>query len=280
MRVGRIETNGTKEFVVSNDGENWLKVADIGTSAGDTRELIQRWPMLDATRNSEAVVLDEGSRLVNPVVRPGKIVAIGLNYMDHIRETEAQKPDRLVAFAKYSSSLIGPYEDVEVDPDLTSEADYEAELAVIVGVPARRVLAPDAMSHVFGYCVANDVSARDEQTADSQFSRSKSMDTFCPIGPWITTADEIEDPQNLGIRSWVNGEPRQNSTTGEMLFSVADIIEYLSRTMTLETGDVILTGTPHGVGFGYRPPRFLKPNDVVRCEVEGLGFIQNRIVSP
>lgn len=281
MRIGRIRTPEGMTFAVAPDERSWVQVASLGIAVNDTRELITKWDEISRALDDEnAASTREISEFASPVVHPGKIVAIGLNYMDHIRETGSDVPERVVAFAKYPSSLNGPYDDIVVDPSLTKKADYEAELAAIIGQPTRSVSAANALAHVFGYCVANDVSARDEQAADSQFSRSKSMDTFCPIGPWITTADEVREPQNLQIQSWVNGELRQSSNTREMIFSLAIIIEYLSKTMTLEPGDVILTGTPHGVGLGNRPPKFLKGGDLVRCQIEGLGFIENPIVSP
>ncbi|MPZ73743.1 MAG: hypothetical protein GEU74_11015 [Nitriliruptorales bacterium] len=200
--------------------------------------------------------------------------------MDHIRETGARAPERPVLFAKFPNALNDPYGDVVLDPALTEQGDYEAELAVIIGAHTRRVTVSQALASVYGYAVANDVSARDWQTRDMQLARSKSFDTFCPLGPWITTADEVPDPQELAIRSWVNGEARQDSSTKEMLYGVAELIEFFARGMTLEPGDVILTGTPHGVGFAMDPPRFLAPGDVVRCEVEGLGVIENRMVGP
>lgn len=163
-----------------------------------------------------------------------------------------------------------------VDPRLTEQGDYEAELAVVVGDGGRWLTADRALGAVFGYAVANDVSARDWQFLDGQFSRAKSMDTFCPIDPW-TTADEVGDPQALRITCHVNGERRQDSSTAEMVFGVADLLVYLSRTMTLEPGDVILTGTPPGVGFAMQPPRFLRPGDRVRCEIAGLGAIDNAV---
>lgn len=280
MRLGRIERNGTAEFVVSAQSGSWVRLESLGFEGFDTRAVIELWPyltdVLHGTTSGDGI---DKLSLSSPVVRPGKIVAIGLNYMDHIRETGARKPERPIAFAKYPSSINGPFDDIEVDDRLTKQADYEAELAVVIGRPARRVQASDAPSYIFGYCVANDVSARDQQRIDSQLSRSKSMDTFCPIGPWITTADEIVNSQDLVIRSWVNGEPRQHSTTAEMIFAIADLIEFLSSTMTLEVGDILLTGTPHGVGLGHKPPIFLKPGDIVRCDIEGLGHIENRIVS-
>jgi 5-carboxymethyl-2-hydroxymuconate isomerase len=200
-----------------------------------------------------------------------------LNYGDHIRETGATPPERPILFAKFPSAMTGPYDEVVVDPGLTEQGDYEVELGVVIGTESRRVPAAQALDHVFGYLVANDVSARDWQKLDGQLSRSKSMDTFLPIGPWVTTADEVTDPNDLAIRSTVNGEQRQDSTTAEMIFTVAELIEFCSRTMTLEPGDIILTGTPHGVGYAMDPPRFLASGDVVRCEIEGLGYIENTV---
>ncbi|MGH2698435.1 MAG: fumarylacetoacetate hydrolase family protein, partial [Actinomycetota bacterium] len=183
-------------------------------------------------------------------------------------------------FGKFPNSLNDPYGRIVMDEQLTEQGDYEVELAVVIGKTTRRVSEENALQSVFGYTVANDVSARDWQKADRQFDRSKSFDTFCPIGPWITTSDEVPDPQGLSLKSWVNGELRQDSSTKEMLFGVAHLIYYLSRGMTLKPGDVILTGTPHGVGFAMDPPRFLAPGDSVECEVEGLGRLSNAVVGP
>ena len=257
----------------------WLSLSTMGLQAADTAALISIFDtVVEAIGSGQGEPLQNEPQFACPIVRPSKVLAIGLNYMDHIREQGAEVPERPIVFAKYPSALNGPFDPVVVERDLTEEADYEAELAVVIGRHCRRVDRSEALSYVFGYCVANDISARDWQRRDSQFSRSKSMDSFCPLGPWITTSDEIDDPQNLGIRSFVNGEPRQNSSTAEMIFTTAELIEYLSRTMTLVPGDVILTGTPHGVGFVLDPPRFLHPGDVVRCEVDSLGAIENPII--
>lgn len=281
MRISRITTESGPDYAVLTKNDQWVAFRAIGVDAADVVslpaavEMIRRMgkdlPGVDGIKNP---------RLLCPVVRPGKVLAIGLNYDDHIRETGAERPVQPIVFAKYPSSLNGPRDPIVVDPRLTREPDYEAELAVVIGVPARWVPAARADQHILGYAVANDVSARDQQRVDGQFSRSKSMDTFCPIGPWITTRDEVDDPQALAIRTYVNGAVRQDSTTAEMIFGVYELIEYLSRTMTLEPGDVILTGTPHGVGLGMNPPVFLATGDVVRCEIRGLGEIENRVTAP
>lgn len=266
-------------FAVGHSGGGWVPLEQLGIEASATADVIAQADEISSAI-AQAQPGSEDLQLRCPVVRPTKVMAIGLNYMDHIRETNSPVPERPVLFAKFSNSLNGPSGAIVVDPELTEKADYEVELAVVIGKRARRVSEDEALGYVFGYAVGNDVSARDWQFRDPQYDRSKSFDTCCPIGPWITTVDEVPNPQALGIRSWVNGEIRQDSSTKEMLYSVAHLIAYLSRGMTLEPGDVILTGTPHGVGFAMDPPQFLHPGDVVRCEVEGLGTIENGCVSP
>jgi len=263
------------------DEDPWVSLESLGLAAADIAELI------DVASDAAArIAAGFGDPVVGPVtldcpvVRPSKMIAIGLNYMDHARETGASPPTAPICFAKYPNTLNGPFGDIIVDPALTSEPDYEAELAVIIGRPTRSVTAAEALEFVFGYAVANDVSARDLQRRDTQFSRSKSMDTFCPVGPWITTADEVPDPQALTIESHVNDEVRQRSSTAEMIFSVAQLISYLSKTMTLLPGDMLLTGTPHGVGIGRKPAVFLDADDVVSVEISALGRIANTVVRP
>jgi 2-keto-4-pentenoate hydratase/2-oxohepta-3-ene-1,7-dioic acid hydratase in catechol pathway len=214
-------------------------------------------------------------RLRAPIARPGKILAIGLNYLDHIEETGAQRPLYPMFFAKMSTAANGPFDAIEL-PAVSDELDYEAELVVIIGRRCRNVPRARAREVVFGYCVGNDVSVRDWQKRTGQWTLGKSFDTHAPFGPWITTADEL-DPHALGIRSFVNGEPRQNSNTKQMLFDCEAQIEHLSQAMTLEPGDLILTGTPSGVGMGRNPPLYLKTGDVVRVEIDGLGAIENRV---
>jgi 2-keto-4-pentenoate hydratase/2-oxohepta-3-ene-1,7-dioic acid hydratase in catechol pathway len=211
-------------------------------------------------------------------LRPGKIIGIGLNYRDHIDEAGLKAPEQPLIFAKLPSSVIGPGEPIVIDAAVTRNVDWEVELAVIVGRRMRRVAERDALAHVHGYTVANDVSARDVQFAETQLVRAKSLDTFCPLGPVVVTADEIADPQALRLGTRVNGETVQDASTAQMVFGVAELLAYCSRSFTLEAGDILLTGTPHGCGAFLKPPRSLQPGDVVEVEVEGIGVLRNPVV--
>ncbi len=213
--------------------------------------------------------------LLAPPIRPSKICAIGLNYLDHVLEGGRKPPSRPVLFAKYPTSVIGPDDAIRWDPALSDKIDYEAELAVVVGKPAYRVAAADAMSYVFGYTCANDVTARDIQQDDGQWVRGKSLDTFCPLGPWIVTADEIADPHDLPIRCTVNGQTMQSSNTDQLIFRIPALIEFLSHSFTLLPGDIILTGTPPGVGHYANPPHYLRDGDIVTIEIDGIGKLRN-----
>ena len=208
-------------------------------------------------------------------VQPSKICAIGLNYLDHVLEGGRKPPERPLLFAKLPTSLIGPGDEISWEPALSDKVDYEAELAVIIGRTARRVKAADAYEYVFGYTCADDVSARDLQDTDGQWVRAKSLDTFCPLGPWIVTRDEVPDPHGLPISCEVNGEIVQQSNTDQLIFRVPELIEFLSRAFTLLPGDVILTGTPPGVGHFHKPPRYLGDGDRVTVMIEGIGALTN-----
>ena len=213
--------------------------------------------------------------LLAPVPRPGKVVAIGRNYREHADEEGVEPPPAPLVFSKWPSSVVGHGSDIRWDPELTRQVDYEAELAVVIGRTARNVSEESALDHVLGYTCLNDVSARDLQFGDGQWVRGKSLDTFCPMGPILVTADELADPQDLAITCRVGDEVLQDSRTSQMYFSVATIISYLSRSFTLEPGDVIATGTPAGVGAFRDPPRFLGDGDRVTVEIERIGTLVN-----
>jgi 2-keto-4-pentenoate hydratase/2-oxohepta-3-ene-1,7-dioic acid hydratase in catechol pathway len=218
--------------------------------------------------------LDE-VELVAPVPRPGKVVAIGRNYREHTDEEGAAPPAAPLVFSKWPSSVIGAGAEIRWDPALTTQVDYEAELAVVIGRVARRVTEADALDHVFGYTCLNDVSARDLQFGDGQWTRGKSLDTFCPMGPMLVTADEIADPQDLDITCRVDGRILQSASTSQMFFGVAAIISYCSQSFSLEPGDVIATGTPGGVGIFRDPPVLLGDGDEVTVEIESIGRLVN-----
>jgi 2-keto-4-pentenoate hydratase/2-oxohepta-3-ene-1,7-dioic acid hydratase in catechol pathway len=220
-------------------------------------------------------VAREGVRFLNPISYPGKIVCVGLNYMDHCRETHTPPPSRPLLFTKFTTSMNDPNGDIVWSTTLTNEVDFEAELAVIIGKTCRHIQEAEALDYIAGYTAANDVSARDVQLGDGQWVRGKSLDTFCPLGSVFVTSDEIPDPQNLAISSRLNGVVMQNSHTSEMIFPVANLISFCSQSFTLEPGDVILTGTPHGVGLGRDPKVYMQDGDVIEVEIEGIGRLEN-----
>jgi 2-keto-4-pentenoate hydratase/2-oxohepta-3-ene-1,7-dioic acid hydratase in catechol pathway len=219
-------------------------------------------------------------RLLVPIENPGKYLAIGMNYRKHRDEAArlgVAAPQHQLWFNKQTSCLAGPYD--EIDPGVTEKLDYEVELGIVIGKAAKRITEAQAPRHIFGYFVANDVSARDWQFHSPTFTVGKSFDTHGPIGPWIVTADEIEDPHTLGLRCYVNGSLRQSSNTRQMICGIYEQISYLSTAFTLEGGDLLATGTPEGVGVGMIPPTFLNPGDVVRCEIDRIGHIENRVAA-
>ena len=213
-----------------------------------------------------------------PIDRPGKIICVGLNYKDHAEEQGVDLPTAPLLFAKWNNTLIGPGEPIVIPPIVT-KTDYEAELGVVIGSRASKVSAENALEAVAGYICVNDVSARDLQFADGQWSRGKSPDTYCPVGPQLVTRDEITDPQSLTIRAILNGETMQDSTTANMVFGVAEIIAYVTQTITLEPGDLIATGTPAGVGAFRDPKVFMQPGDEITIEIEGLGSLTNPVTA-
>jgi 2-keto-4-pentenoate hydratase/2-oxohepta-3-ene-1,7-dioic acid hydratase in catechol pathway len=231
-----------------------------------------------AHADADAGVAVTNVTLLAPVPRPGKIACAGVNYRAHAAEQHREPPDHPVMFAKFATSVVGHAAEVRWSPALTQAVDYEAELAVVIGAACRRVEPAQALDFVAGYTCMNDVSARDLQYADKQFTRAKSLDTFAPMGPWLVTADEIPDPQTLAIRCLVNGEVRQESNTSDMIFSVAELVSFCSQAFTLEPGDVIATGTPGGVGWFREPRQMLKDGDEVVVEIERVGRLVNRLV--
>ncbi len=224
--------------------------------------------------------------LAAPIPRPRKnLMCLGWNYAEHAKETalirgqETKAPEYPVIFTKAPTTVNSPYGDIIIDPQVSVEIDWEAELAVIIGNGGKNISEEDAMSHVFGYTVLNDVTARDLQSRHKQFFKGKSIDGYCPMGPWIVTADEIEDPQQLDVKLRVNGITKQEGNTSMMVFPIRTIIAILSKGMTLEPGDIIATGTPSGVGFARNPPEFLKAGDVMETEIEGIGMLRNVVVN-
>lgn len=219
-------------------------------------------------------------RLGACIGRVGKIVCVGLNYRDHATEAGMALPAEPILFLKPSSSIIGPDDDVEI-PHGALKTDWEVELGVVIGTPAKYVAIEQAMAHVAGYCVANDVSERAYQLErGGQWDKGKGCDTFAPLGPWLVTADEVPDPQNLDMWLEVDGHRFQNGNTRTMLFGVAHLVSYISQFMSLQSGDVIATGTPPGVGMGQKPPRFLTPGQIMRVGISGLGVQRQRTVAP
>jgi 2-keto-4-pentenoate hydratase/2-oxohepta-3-ene-1,7-dioic acid hydratase in catechol pathway len=228
----------------------------------------------------------ERARLLAPIPAPRRnLVCLGWNYADHSREAAAARgrevklPQHPIFFTKATQTVNGPYAMIPYDPAVSEQVDWEAELGVVVGCAGKNIARDEAMAYVFGYTVINDVTARDLQTQHVQFFKGKSLDGFCPMGPWIVTADEIPDPHHLRVRCTVNGVVKQDGNTEQFLFDIPAILASLSRGMTVEAGDIIATGTPSGVGFARTPPEFLKPGDVVETEVESVGVLRNVIGS-
>jgi 2-keto-4-pentenoate hydratase/2-oxohepta-3-ene-1,7-dioic acid hydratase in catechol pathway len=217
-------------------------------------------------------------RLLAPVPRPPKLICIGLNYRDHAAEARQEIPKVPTIFAKFSNVVIGPGEPI-VLPKISRKPDYEAEFMFVIGTGGRHIAAEDWQRHVFGYTVFNDVSARDFQSVTSQWMIGKTFDTFAPMGPYLVSADEIPDPHALDISLSIDGEVLQHSNTRELIFKIPDLVAYLSSVVTLEPGDVVATGTPAGVGFARKPPRYLKPGDEVIITIEGVGELRNPVIA-
>jgi acylpyruvate hydrolase len=230
-----------------------LQVVDVLAGARVPEQRGESWPLADV-------------RLLAPVPNPGTIYAIGLNYAKHIQETGAQTPETPIVFVKVRGSVTGPGGPIRC-PEVVRRLDYEGELTIVMG----------AEGTIAGYCIADDVTARDLQGREPQWTRAKGADTFCPFGPWVTTAEEVGDPGSLRLRTWVNDELRQDSPTSDLIFGCQELVKFISETCTLEPGDLILTGTPSGVGMGLDPPQFLSSGDRVRIAIDGLGEIEHAV---
>ncbi len=285
MKLARYSYNGTTS-IGRVEGDRLIDLAPLlPNGAADVAAVLVLPQVLADAASLEvtaqnSIALDQ-VRLLAPILRPGKFMCLGMNYKDH--EEEARRlgvaiPTSQVWFSKQITCITGPYDDVHF-PQVVERLDYEAEMGVVIGKGGRRISEADALQHVAGYFVANDVSARDWQAKSPTWTLGKSFDTHGPIGPWIVTADEIADPQQLMVSLSVNGERRQHSSTELMTYSIAKQIAYLSEVMTLEPGDILITGTPAGVGIAMEPPTYLQVGDVVRVEIEGIGHIQNTIVA-
>lgn len=271
---------GENPEVCKTDGVGIARLNDyLEAPVEDMSALMAVWPrVVDTVRSISRYDLPlERNRLNAPILRPGKIFGIGMNYADHVAEASMEMPTEQIWFTKAVTSVAGPFAPIE-RPTVSARLDYEAELVVIIGKRCRHVELDAAKDVIFGYAVGNDVSVRDWQMRTSQFVLGKSFDTHAPFGPWITTADAV-DPSDLGIRSFVNGEPRQASRTRHMIFNCAAQIAHLSQAMTLEPGDIIFTGTPGGVGAAMKPPKWLAPGDSVRVEIDELGGIENPVIA-
>jgi 2-keto-4-pentenoate hydratase/2-oxohepta-3-ene-1,7-dioic acid hydratase in catechol pathway len=286
MKLVRYELNGQRGLGVLKDDETLVDLTQQGL-AGLSMSAFLAGGDTALERAREALVQPDGAevaladvRLLAPVGDPGKILCIGQNYRDHCEEQNQPLPDRAILFSKYSTALNDPGGVIRLLPGVSEQVDYEAELAVVIGGPGgggRNIPEAEAMHHVAGYLCANDVSARDIQFGDKQWVRGKSPDTFFPIGPFLVTADEIEDPHTLDISLTLNGQTMQKSNTSNLIFKVPYLIAYLSQTMTLLPGDILSTGTPGGVGVFRKPPVFLKPGDTVAVTIAGLGTLTNTV---
>lgn len=283
MKIARFEQDGAVKIgIVRADGLTDLTKA--GLSYQSLEEIIAGGPaalkeIAQACEKRSADYKISDVKLLAPLPKPGKYLAIGMNYQKHLEESDrigAGRPTKQLWFNKQTTCINDPFG--SIDPGVTEKLDYEVELGVVIGKRAKHVKAEDALDYIFGYFVANDVSARDWQFHSNTFTMGKSFDTHGPIGPWIVTADEIKDPQTLDLKCYVNGVIRQSSNTSLMIYPIAKQIEYLSTAFTLEPGDLIASGTPEGVGVAMEPPVFLQSGDVVRCEVEAVGMIENKVL--
>lgn len=287
MRIARIwnEDFGETYGIISADSKKILTKSDFQEQTGipipqDVREFIRKDWIQDVQINLSKLEFNRNIndfQLLVPIPNPSKIICLAFNYYDHARDAGLTPSDEPVIFMKPRTALNNPYSDI-ICPSFVKRLDYEAEIAVIMGKNAKHIEPEKSLDYVFGYMILHDVSARDIQFKDKQFTRGKSMDTFAPCGPWITSKEEISDIQNLNIQTKVNGEIRQNSSSNKMVILVRDIISSLSKAMTLEPGDIISTGTPAGVAMSMKEPKYLQSGDVVEISIENLGTIRNKVI--
>jgi 2-keto-4-pentenoate hydratase/2-oxohepta-3-ene-1,7-dioic acid hydratase in catechol pathway len=282
MRVVTFEAGGQSHAGVLS-GDFVLDLAAAGFST--VLDLIKHSPVGQSQVEKLLAQAPEPSRyrsrdvrLLAPLPQPRKLICVGLNYLDHAKETGAEVPKTPTIFNKFATAVVGPGDNV-VLPKVSQAPDYEAELAFVIGRGGRHIAAENWADHVFGYTIVNDVTARDYQRATSQWLMGKTFDTFAPIGPWIVTADEITDPHALDIKLEINGEVLQDSNTRELIFKIPELIAFLSSVFTLEPGDIVSTGTPAGVGFTRKPPRFLRPGEEMVVKVEKIGELRNPTVA-
>lgn len=278
MRLARVRTRSSGVWLARlEDAEAVLLAQESSHVAADAlREALADG--LDLAGPGDRVAL-EGVALLAPVGRPSKVVGVGLNYTDHAAEAGLALPSVPLVFFKAPSAILAPGEPIRLPSKHFTQVDYEVELAVVIGTRLAGAV-PDPLTHVLGYTIGNDVSARDAQFAEVQVGRAKSFDTFCPLGPWIVTADEVDPAAGLGIGTTINCQRLQDGSTADMVFSVSEILRYLGETITLEAGDVILTGTPAGVGVCRTPQLFLAAGDEVCCWIEGIGSLTNAVHQP
>ena len=283
MRFLTIQRSGYTEPAVVADGRavalrgaGFDDMLAVIAGGGDALDRVRRWAGGGAPPGDEIDLA--GTPLAAPIPRPPKVICIGLNYRDHAEESKLPVPEVPTVFAKFPTAVIGPEQPI-VLPKASTRPDYEAEFAVVIGRGGRYIPEAQWRDYVFGYTMMNDVSARDFQMATTQWMMGKTFDTFAPIGPWIVTADEIEDPHSLDISMVLSGEVMQHSNTRNLIFGVPKLIAHLSSVFTLEPGDIIATGTPAGVGFVRTPPRYLKAGDECRVRVEGIGELVNPVVA-
>jgi 2-keto-4-pentenoate hydratase/2-oxohepta-3-ene-1,7-dioic acid hydratase in catechol pathway len=275
IRLGAVR--GDEVVALDSVAPDMLSLIDAGPEAiGRAQAALERGPGTPLS----------AVRLLAPIPRPRQnVICLGMNYVAHAIESdrargrEPKLPEFPVFFSKIVSSVCGPEDEVPLDPAVTAQLDYEVELAFIVGKTCKNVKRADALAQIFGYTIVNDVSARDLQNRHQQFFKGKSLDNTCPIGPWIVTADEIPNPAELGLRLRLNGETRQDSNVGDLIFDIPAIIEFLTLGQTIEAGTIVSTGTPSGVGMGRTPPEYMKVGDVMEAEIDRIGVLRNPVVA-